>query len=197
MAELDRLVVPDDPEEIVELLRTRTEERSRAAWERLGHAETETPSAAYSRLRQGMLLAERARVLELRSTGRIPEEVLRNVLESFDVEESVLETLDDEYQEPKEEELMAPAAPQEACEHLAAAPLAVPPQHPGGCEDCLREGTRWVHLRLCLTCGKVACCDSSPRRHASTHYRVVGHPVVRSLELGEAWRWCYADSLLG
>ena len=94
LAELEKLAAPDDPEEIVELLRTRTQERSRAAWERLGHAETETPSAAYSRLRQGMLLAERARVLELRSTGRIPEDVLRNVLESFDVEESVLETLD-------------------------------------------------------------------------------------------------------
>ena len=197
LAELDRLVAVDDPEEIVDLLRTRTQERSRAAWERLGHAETETPSAAYSRLRQGMLLAERARVLELRSTGSIPEDVLRNVFESFDVEQSVLETLIDDYQEPKEEDLMAPPSQQQGCEHLAAAPMSVAPRNPGGCEDCLREGTRWVHLRLCLTCGKVACCDSSPRRHASTHYRVDGHPVVRSLEPGEAWRWCYADSVLG
>jgi CPA1 family monovalent cation:H+ antiporter len=197
LAELDKLAAPDDPEDIVELLRTRTQERSRAAWERLGQAETETPTAAYSRLRQGMLLAERARVLELRSTGRIPEEVLRNVLESFDIEESVLETLIDDDENPKEEELMAPRSQQEGCDHLAAAPVSVAPRHPGGCEDCLREGTRWVHLRLCLSCGKVACCDSSPRRHAATHYRVDGHPVVRSIEPGEGWRWCYVDSVLG
>jgi Na+/H+ antiporter len=197
LAELDKLVAPDDPDDIVELLRTRTQERSRAAWERLGHAETETPSAAYSRLRQGMLLAERARVLELRNSGRIPEEVLRNVLESFDIEESVLETLIDDNEDPREEELMAPSSQKDGCEHLAAAPDMVKPLNPGGCEDCLREGTRWVHLRLCLTCGKVACCDSSPRRHAAMHYRVEGHAVVRSIEPGEGWRWCYADSVLG
>ncbi len=197
LEELDKLVAPNDPEEIVELLRTRTQERSRAAWERLGRTETETPSAAYSRLRQGMLLAERARVLELRNTGRIPEDVLRNVLESFDVEESVLETFIEDERDPVEQELMAPSTDEQPCEHLAAAPLAVAPLSPGGCEDCLKEGTRWVHLRLCLTCGKVACCDSSPRRHASMHFRVIGHPVVRSIEPGEAWRWCYADSLLG
>lgn len=197
LAELEKLVSPDDPQEIVELLRTRTQERSRAAWERLGQAETETPSAAYSRLRQGMLLAERARVLELRGSGSLPEEVLRNVLESFDVEESVLEILVEDDPDPKEEELMAPSSPLNGCEHLAAAPITLAPRTPGGCEDCLREGTRWVHLRLCLTCGKVACCDSSPRRHASIHYRVEGHPVVRSLEPGEGWRWCYSDSVLG
>lgn len=92
--------------------------------------------------------------------------------------------------------------PQAGCEHLGAAPVTVTPRNPGahnsiGCEDCLREGTRWVHLRLCLTCGKVTCCDSSPRRHAAMHYRVDGHPVVRSIEPGEDWRWCYADSELG
>jgi Na+/H+ antiporter len=197
LAELEKLVSTDDPQEIVELLRTRSQERSRAAWERLGQAEIETPSAAYSRLRQGMLLAERARVLELRSSGGIPEDVLRDVLESFDVEESVLEVLIEDDPDPKEDELMAPSSPRNVCEHLAVAPVTVAPRAPGGCEDCLREGTRWVHLRLCLTCGKVACCDSSPRRHASLHYRVEGHPVVRSLEPGEAWRWCYSDSMLG
>jgi hypothetical protein len=62
-----------------------------------------------------------------------------------------------------------------------------------GCEECLRIGTSWVHLRLCLTCGHVGCCDSSPMRHARAHARVVGHPIVRSLELGENWRWCYVD----
>jgi uncharacterized UBP type Zn finger protein len=59
---------------------------------------------------------------------------------------------------------------------------------------CFESGHRdWVHLRQCLTCGNVACCDSSPRRHASGHHRETGHPVMRSIEPGEAWRWCYVD----
>ena len=61
-----------------------------------------------------------------------------------------------------------------------------------GCEECLRLGTPWVHLRLCLTCGEVGCCDSSPMRHARGHAASTGHVVVRSLEPGENWRWCYA-----
>jgi CPA1 family monovalent cation:H+ antiporter len=65
-----------------------------------------------------------------------------------------------------------------------------------GCEDCLREGSRWVHLRECLGCGHVGCCDSSPRRHATAHWRAVGHPLVRSFEPGEDWAWCYPDELL-
>jgi hypothetical protein len=60
-----------------------------------------------------------------------------------------------------------------------------------GCEECLRLGTPWVHLRLCLTCGHVGCCDSSPMRHARAHAHAVGHPIVQSLERGEDWRWCY------
>jgi len=62
-----------------------------------------------------------------------------------------------------------------------------------GCEECLRLGTPWVHLRLCLTCGHVGCCDSSPMRHARLHALGIGHPIVRSFEPGEAWRWCYVD----
>ena len=64
-----------------------------------------------------------------------------------------------------------------------------------GCEDCLRIGGWWVHLRLCLSCGHVACCDSSPNRHASTHARDAGHPIVRSFEPGEDWVWCYVDEV--
>ncbi|AQA06364.1 hypothetical protein BVC93_13000 [Mycobacterium sp. MS1601] len=60
-----------------------------------------------------------------------------------------------------------------------------------GCEECLRLGTPWVHLRLCLTCGHVGCCDSSPMRHARAHAHTVSHPIVRSMEPGENWRWCY------
>ncbi|MEP7082589.1 MAG: UBP-type zinc finger domain-containing protein [Chloroflexota bacterium] len=64
-----------------------------------------------------------------------------------------------------------------------------------GCEDCLRIGSGWVHLRLCLTCGHVGCCDSSPHRHATAHFGATGHPLVRSLEPGEDWMWCYVDEV--
>ena len=85
--------------------------------------------------------------------------------------------------------------PQSTCGHLALI-RNVAPSTLDGCEDCLREGTPWLHLRLCLTCGHVGCCDSSPRRHASAHWRAQGHPIVQSFEPGEDWAWCYADELL-
>jgi hypothetical protein len=69
----------------------------------------------------------------------------------------------------------------------------VVPRTPYGCEECLATGTPWLHLRLCLTCGHVGCCDSSPMKHARAHAFDIGHPVVRSFEPGENWRWCYAD----
>ena len=69
----------------------------------------------------------------------------------------------------------------------------VSPRTPGACEDCLALGTPWVHLRLCLTCGKVGCCESSPKRHERAHAQTDGHPIVRSLEPGETGRWCYID----
>jgi CPA1 family monovalent cation:H+ antiporter len=72
----------------------------------------------------------------------------------------------------------------------------VVPSTAAGCEDCLREGTAWVHLRLCLSCGHVGCCDSSPRRHARGHWRRSSHPIVRSFEPGEDWAWCFADEVL-
>ena len=71
----------------------------------------------------------------------------------------------------------------------------VEPRTPGGCEECLASGDRWVHLRLCLSCGHVGCCDSSPNRHATKHHRATGHPVVRSFEPGETWLWCYEDGV--
>jgi hypothetical protein len=66
----------------------------------------------------------------------------------------------------------------------------VTPRAPG-CEECMRLNTPWVHLRLCLTCGHVGCCDSSPLKHARKHAYAVGHPIVRSLEQDENWRWCF------
>ena len=77
------------------------------------------------------------------------------------------------------------------CAHVGQIRMVTPSAK--GCEDCLRIGARWVHLRLCLTCGHVGCCDSSPNRHASAHARLSGHPIVRSFEPGEDWAWCYVD----
>ena len=64
-----------------------------------------------------------------------------------------------------------------------------------GCEECMRTGDRWVHLRTCLVCGHVGCCDSSPNRHAAKHFDVTEHPVMRSAEPGEDWGWCYVDEI--
>lgn len=64
-----------------------------------------------------------------------------------------------------------------------------------GCVDCLANGTWWVHLRLCLTCGNVGCCDESPNRHARAHFRTESHPIIRSFEPDESWAWCFEDQV--
>jgi len=64
-----------------------------------------------------------------------------------------------------------------------------------GCEECLKSGDRWVQLRLCLKCGHVGCCDSSPNKHATAHFHATGHPVMRTIEPGESWKWCYVDKI--
>ncbi len=83
------------------------------------------------------------------------------------------------------------------CAHLAEAVTDPAPHTQEGCEDCLAIGGRWVHLRLCLACGHVRCCDSSPNKHATAHFRAENHPVVRSFEPGEHWRYCYVDGVMG
>lgn len=80
------------------------------------------------------------------------------------------------------------------CAHLDQVRDVVP-RTPEGCEECLQEGSGWVQLRLCLTCGHVGCCDSSPRKHATRHFHETRHPVMRSFEPGENWGWCYVDRL--
>jgi hypothetical protein len=65
-----------------------------------------------------------------------------------------------------------------------------------GCEDCLKIGGTWMHLRMCLVCGHAACCDSSPHRHATKHFHATKHPVMRSLEPGETWGWCFVDEFM-
>ena len=72
----------------------------------------------------------------------------------------------------------------------------VTPKTPEGCEECLESGDTWVHLRLCLTCGHVGCCDSSKNKHATKHFHATGHPIVQSFERGEDWVWCYIDQVV-
>lgn len=81
------------------------------------------------------------------------------------------------------------------CTHLESIEVTERPTAVDGCEDCLREGTGWVHLRLCLTCGHVGCCDSSPQRHASGHARSAEHALLTSLQPGEDWSYCFPDDL--
>ena len=82
----------------------------------------------------------------------------------------------------------------EICSHLDQI-NEVTPSSTNGCSQCLAAGDRWMHLRLCLTCGEVACCDSSPNRHASRHAKEHGHPIVMSFEPGEDWSWCYEENV--
>jgi CPA1 family monovalent cation:H+ antiporter len=89
-----------------------------------------------------------------------------------------------------------PQAPQ-LCEHLREMPAREVAERPPGCEDHQPGDGVVVHLRMCLTCGHVACCDSSPPRHATAHSTSTGHPVMQSVEPGENWRWCYVHELLG
>jgi hypothetical protein len=83
------------------------------------------------------------------------------------------------------------------CQHTESLPAPPSLDATGGCEDCTALGEHeWAHLRGCLTCGHVACCDSSPHRHASAHFAAEHHPVMRSVEPGEGWRWCFEDNRL-
>ena len=79
------------------------------------------------------------------------------------------------------------------CEHLSEMREVVPSAN--GCEDCLKIGASWVHLRLCEICGHVGCCDNSPGKHATRHFHQSHHPIIRSFEPGEDWGWCYIDKL--
>ncbi|MCA1624390.1 MAG: UBP-type zinc finger domain-containing protein [Acidobacteria bacterium] len=79
------------------------------------------------------------------------------------------------------------------CEHLREIQKVTPSAD--GCEDCLKTGDRWVHLRLCEICGHVGCCDSSPNKHATKHFHATNHAIIKSFESGEDWGYCYPDDL--
>jgi len=81
------------------------------------------------------------------------------------------------------------------CSHLEEIRVAQAPEHVAGCEECLAIGGRWVHLRMCQTCGRIGCCDSSPNQHATRHARAARHPILRSVEPGEDWSWCVVDEV--
>ncbi|TDT82418.1 sodium/proton antiporter (CPA1 family) [Arthrobacter sp. AG258] len=198
MERLDQLRRESDPPEVMDMLRRRTQERGLAAWERLGRpgAESTTPSQRYAQLRMAMLEAERDKVLELRRGGDFAHEVLSEVLERLDIEESMLDASLNELDSATDAGGEGLAQPGGVCDHLTAAMLSPVPDNPA-CAGCEREGTTPVHLRMCLACGQVGCCDSSAGRHASRHFKETGHPVMRSIEPGEQWRWCYVDDLLG
>ena len=196
----------DDPYDTVEALRAAAP-RSATPPPGSGSAartpDEETPSEAYARLRLEMLEAEREKVLEVRSTGTIPHEVVEDVLAALDVEESMLDIRNAAARGARRGATRRSAARPARIARLraprgrarATSSREVERRVPGlrrarGC-------TTWVHLRKCLTCGHMACCDSSPRRHASLHFDETGHPVMRSAEPGEEWRWCFVDSRLG
>jgi uncharacterized UBP type Zn finger protein len=81
-----------------------------------------------------------------------------------------------------------------SCTHLAQI-RDVQHKTPEGCEECLKTGDEWVHLRLCLTCGHVGCCDNSKNKHATKHFHETKHPIIKSFQPGEDWKWCYIDKI--
>jgi len=83
-----------------------------------------------------------------------------------------------------------------ACTHLDSVEILDLPEPVEGCEECLATGGRWVHLRMCQSCGHIGCCDDSPEKHATAHYEQTRHPIIRSAEPGEDWSWCYPDQVM-
>jgi CPA1 family monovalent cation:H+ antiporter len=174
--ELDKVMDPSTPANLIAALRARAETRTNSAWERLGpgEAERETPSESYRKLRLIMLGAERSELLRVRDSGIMDHEVLQVVSAMIDLEESMIDRIDAAQDSLREEELtLVPGSAE--CSHLRRAPNAQRPDTPGLCQEC----------------------DSSPRRHATAHHVATEHPVMRSMEPGEAWRWCYLDEQLG
>lgn len=193
LKELDDSQDEDDPHGVRQAVRDRIDERSFAAWERLSTTPgQETPSEAYARIRRRMILAERQRVLELRGKGKFPSDIVSEVLNTLDYEESMLEP-ETEAREP----LVATGSGQGGyCEDLRTYAARPAPQDPV-CRKCIEEGSHWVALRMCLECGEIGCCDSSPKKHATKHFHETGHPVIQSVEPGENWRWCYVHCVTG
>jgi len=198
IAHLGDVVGPNDATETVQLLRDRIAARPNAMWEKLGRpGDEETPAEEYRRLRLKTIDIERNEVLKIRSSGTVDHDIIEEVLGSFDIEESMLTIATERSDRLEAETVATPTVSAGPCGHLDHAPPSIAPNGPGICEDCIREGTRTVHLRICLSCGNVGCCNSSVGRHAERHFTLSRHPVMRSFEPGESWRWCYVDERIG
>ncbi len=195
MSRLEEVSRAEGDDELIEALRQRSLARANAAWELLGDPLAETPSQRYARLLLKQLSAERGEVLRVRDAGEVPNDVVQRVLMTMDIEESLVAA--NLARELPERDGTLTAGQQNRCEHLAKAVRSPTPQSSKGCQQCLIDGTQWVHLRLCMECGYVGCCDSSPGQHATAHFHASQHPVMRSFEVGEGWRWCFIDDLLG
>jgi CPA1 family monovalent cation:H+ antiporter len=195
-AGIDALKAAAEPgdEEMVKRMKLAAKQRIDLAWERLGQDDcNETRGRAYRRLRMAGMTGERTKLLEIRDRGFADHEVLSSLLVELDVEEATLENRESREREVRE----APARPDgdAPCVHLGQVPAEVDFEAHGDCADCVRLGLEPVELRMCLDCGHIACCDSSVGKHATAHFRATGHPVMRSIEPGEHWRWCYVDQL--
>jgi CPA1 family monovalent cation:H+ antiporter len=191
---------PDADPVIVDGIRTQAADRVNRSWERLGTlrpGDDETPAETRTRLRLEMIREERAELLRIRDRGGVDHAVLTSILAQLDAEETALAWSATHATEVRESELLPPERVAGACAHLAETEVPHQPSSHDGCPGCLEAGLRWVHLRACATCGAVGCCDSSEGKHAAAHFHTSGHPVIRSIEPGEAWRWCYVDEVLG
>jgi monovalent cation/hydrogen antiporter len=191
---------PSIDEATVTAVRDQATARVNRSWERLGTlgpGDEETPSEARARVRTEMIREERAELLRIRDLGGVDHEVLTSVLGQLDAEESALIWNATRTGAVRQSPLRPPDRIAGACDHLAAAETPKAPTSAEGCARCLAEGLTWVHLRACADCGTVGCCDSSVGKHAEAHFHETSHPVMRSIEPGEAWRWCYVDEVLG
>ncbi|GAA1912438.1 Na+/H+ antiporter [Nocardioides hwasunensis] len=185
----------DDHHGVGEQIRARLDQRSFAAWEQLSTASgEETPSELYARIRGEMIDAERAKVLLVRSKGKIPSDVVTRVLGMLDIEESMLDAGVEANDGIRSGTLAFTAGRQ--CDDLGSFPAVETVPDPV-CATCVEDGTRWVSLRQCLQCGHVGCCDSSIGKHATAHFHQTLHPVMQSAEPDESWRWCFVHNLTG
>ena len=185
---------------VAQELRNNAELRVNRIWERLGTlgpSESEPPTETRRRLRMVMLDAERRELVRIRDEDDVDHEILSSVMNQLDAEEAALTWSMNRAAQLRDSPLLTPDQVSPGCEHLTSLPDCAVPSSTEGCVDCLREGMTWVHLRVCVSCGNVGCCDSSPGQHASKHFTADKHPVMRSLEPGEAWRWCFVDEVLG
>lgn len=200
LARLDEIAASPDntvPATVLDGVREHTINRERAFWERLGPDAANTPAAQLRAVRLQMIAAERDEVLRMRDAGQGDHEVLEQVLSNLDVEEAMLEVSTVRSERIAVAELLTPPWAQDECDHLRDSDArADPVPLSETCLECLQEGHNPVALRLCLACGHVGCCDSSEGKHATVHHELSGHPVVRSFQAGESWRWCYVDELL-